>query len=813
MLHQADFNISNLTEERFDKTQDRTAKQQGLGSTDAGLAVCAKYIADTTAYVLTLKVPTEIVLIEPEIIALMALQVGISCVARAPKVSQAMYFLGSVAENEVFAAKVKLRSSSDKKALDRLAKSICKNHASPKARMAALRSASQKAGLARTTEWDKQLQAKIGLWLIDVCLATPVFVRIDMPDPADSYIAMTTEALAHADGVINALLMARPVMLPLLTQPEPWTDSTIVIDGYKHRLVRKNDKVIQAHIREGIRSGSMAPVLEAVNAIQNTPFKINKFILEMIEWSYANGVMIEGFPRINDLPQPERPIEWDLLTTDQQKVWKKTSSDVAKANRSNSNDRLTLTQDLAVADYIGDNTFWIPNFLDYRGRVYAITHFNFQRGDHIRALFLFDEGKPLDADGLYWLKVHLANCGDFQKISKQSFDARVAWADANLDLLQAIAEDPRGNTVWATADKPFLFLAACRALADHLKDPSTLISVPVSFDGSCSGLQHLAAMTRDEATARLVNLMDTLAPGDIYKTVADKALVSITADLSNPEFSEVAAKCIAYGVNRSLVKRNVMTYSYSSNKFGMGEQHMEDTMKPLAFEVLKGTITQHPFEVADDTTTKDGKTWTTPGRTASIYLANKVHAAIEETVKRPAKAMKFLISLARITANEGKPLIWHTPLGLPVVHRYPVMTSKCITLYLHDRGVTTKFQPRMQEEGKGIDKKKAANAAAPNFVHSMDACHLMQVVRESNTQGITSVALVHDSFGCLPTDAAKFRCVIGSTFKWLYDKDILNNIRDEVLGQLDTSGHRMQDLPEYGSYNIEDILKATYAFS
>jgi hypothetical protein len=71
-------------------------------------------------------------------------------------------------------------------------------------------------------------------------------------------------------------------------------------------------------------------------------------------------------------------------------------------------------------------------------------------------------------------------------------------------------------------------------------------------------------------------------------------------DDDKPERKTIAAMkklariALAYGVDRKLVKRNVMTFAYSSKEYGMGEQHFEDTMEPLELKLLKGEIDDHP---------------------------------------------------------------------------------------------------------------------------------------------------------------------------------------------------------------------------
>lgn len=806
--------VAALTAERFARTQERTATQQGLGSTDAGLAVVSKYLKESVDYVKSLKMPQEIDKLSPELVALVCLQIGLASVGSEDTLSQTVYSLGRAAEREVYAFKLTFAAQGCKerqRELARIVSGVCKRNGSLAVRKTALRAAAQRAGLG-SPAWPNKTAIRIGGWLLDVCLASEAFTRVLQPV---EHVTLTVEASGYASDIVEALLDARPAMLPLTAPPEPWVSNTATISGYRHHLVRKRDPMIQSAIRADIKSGRMSRVLEAVNGIQNVAFRINPVVLDMIEWSYGADVVIEGFPRRVDLAPPSKGCPWEDMTEDQRRLWKKNASDVARANRSNGCDRLGLASDLGVARHVGDRPFWLPANMDYRGRIYTIGNFNFQRRDHIRALFLFETGKPLDADGLYWLKVHAANCGDFDKASKLPFDERVAWVDQNWPRLKALAEAPKDDLWWTEADKPFLFLAAVAGLLEHDRDPLSLCRVPVSFDGSCSGLQHLAAMTHCHDTAGLVNLAATDRPGDIYLTVAALTERAIQADLGSAEFGEVAAKCLAYGIGRNLVKRNVMTYSYSSGRFGMGNQHMEDTMYPLALQVLEGKLSGHPFLVDADTTIgADGAFYTRAGYTASRYLAARVYAAIEATVTRPAVAMRFLQSLARATAHESKPLIWHTPLGLPVVLRYPVYDSNKVTLFLHDKGVRLRKEVRTRDETPQIDKARAAAAVAPGFVHSMDACHLQEVVRRAAVVGIESFVFVHDSFGCLPTDAERFRSVIKTSFDWLYsNQNVLADIRLETLEQIDTNAHRLAELPDYGSYNSQQIMKADYAFA
>jgi DNA-directed RNA polymerase, mitochondrial len=385
-----------------------------------------------------------------------------------------------------------------------------------------------------------------------------------------------------------------------------------------------------------------------------------------------------------------------------------------------------------------------------RHKAHYEAKFNFQRDDRVRALFLFADGEPIGEEGLYWLKVHLANCGDddregFIKVGKLTFNERVRWVDENLEKIKAIATAPLNELWWTKADKPFQFLAACFELSSALAQGPTFGSrLPISFDGSCSGLQHLSAMTRDEETAKLVNLTPSAAPQDIYETVAEIVHRRVEKDLEYPdEDAPVAQMWLDYGIARKVVKRNVMTYSYGSNDWGMAEQLREDLMRPLAEDVKNGKRKKHPFGEDE-------------GDAAAKYLAKYTYATIEMLVERPAAAMKFLQDLTSAAADHGLSLQWVTPTGFPWINRYYKQEAKQVRLFLHRLGLFRVLLTTGEDEAEPkINRRKAKNGVAPNCVHACDAAHLMRTVNAAVAEGITSIATVHDSFGCLPSRAER----------------------------------------------------------
>ena len=72
--------------------------------------------------------------------------------------------------------------------------------------------------------------------------------------------------------------------------------------------------------------------------------------------------------------------------------------------------------------------------------------------------------------------------------------------------------------MWMEAEDPFQFLAACFDLKEAMRArrPSEYqSSLPVHQDGSCNGLQHYAALARDEQGGIAVNLVPGVSPIEV----------------------------------------------------------------------------------------------------------------------------------------------------------------------------------------------------------------------------------------------------------------------------------------------------------
>jgi DNA-directed RNA polymerase, mitochondrial len=88
------------------------------------------------------------------------------------------------------------------------------------------------------------------------------------------------------------------------------------------------------------------------------------------------------------------------------------------------------------------------------------------------------------------------------------------------------------------------------------------------------------------------------------------------------------------------------------------------------------------------------------------------------------------------------------------------------------------------------------------------------LINAAVAEGITSIATVHDSFGCLAAQAERFRRVIREQFVQMYAKnDVLAQVLAEARDDLKDPKGLPDKPPERGSLDIEQVLEAEYAFA
>ena len=752
--------------------------------------------------------------LDPDLIALAGLSSCFRVISQMKPLSSVVFNIGSAIDDELWSAKL---HETDPKMAKRLVEKATRTHGNLGYRRKAVKSTAGKEGhvMSILSETDK---LNVGGFVLDAILrAVPeVFedYKVTTAKSTQNFLRLTTEASQALLEVREMQAWMHPAYKPMVVPPKPWES---FYNGCYHNpkvartvtLVRTRNKRHIALVQNAMRDGSMDYCLEALNAIQGTRWAINKPVYELVKWAYEEGKTLPSFPPRHHLARPERPKDYDKLTEEAKKGWRITAAQIAQRNRGIDSERIVMLQDLSTAEgLLQVSHFFIPHNLDFRGRVYPIPHFNQQRSDYVKAQLHFAEGRVLTASGIYWLAVHLANCGDFNKISKQPFDTRVNWVVANEQMIFDIARDPKATfATWSQADKPFSFYAACVEWYGYRMDPESFKShLAVALDGSNSGLQHYSCMMRSEREGALVNLQPTEKPADLYQTVADSVKAMVEADAAKG--LEVAKVVLRNGVTRSLCKRATMTFAYSSEEYGFREQLMDDVMRPAAVAVLQGHLEAHPWEMTR--TSKDGVTKPDGGFTAASYIAKLIWTAVNEIVTDACVGMAFFRRCAQLLAHEGKGLIWHTPVGLPVLHIYPEYRTKKVKLFLHDREVRLFARTGPTEV---VNKAKAADAVSPNVVHSLDSAALMLCVLDCSEAGVKDFSLIHDSFGAHPNDTETMYVAVRQSLINMYEAYCpFEEVRSQTYAAIDAK-EKVPQVPAKGTLELGRILDADYAFA
>lgn len=696
----------------------------------------------------------------------------------------------------------------DKKLAKRVESVAVNNNSSHIHRRKAALSVAKKGGY-EPERWTEERKIKAAAPIYNVILETSgvfeTWVQTKAEGKTVYKVGLTTQASDRIAEIDMEASWHQPILGPMVVQPKGWDalEGGCYIDPAMSEftpLVRHASGLQRKLLKAALDSGRLQPALDAINAVQRTPYCINTYVLDAVHWAWDNAKEVNGFPMRSHVPDPVYPDNYDDLDDFEKKGWKLKSRETRDFNRKVDSDRAMMAQDLTTAMEMQEyDHFFIPHNFDFRGRVYPIPVFNHHREDHIRSMFYFSRSKPVDQDALQWIAFQCANTGDFEKISKRPVAERIQWVEDNQEWLLRVGEDFEATyPLWKDADKPFAFLAACRELYRYSVEGDDYVSgLPINLDGSNSGVQHFAALGKCENDGRLVNLVPMHEPQDIYQTVADE----VAQELAQSDDTS-AKEWINFGIGRKLVKRNVMTFGYSATQFGFREQIIVDTLDPLKRDVSRGSLPVFPFsdKVA-----------------AASVLAKANWKAVNNVVTGARDGMEFFRKLSDLLSHRGKAVTWNTPIGFPVVNYYRPITVKRLKIYLFDRDAAkpTRSSVSVATEQLGkIDKKKSKAAISPNVIHSLDSSHLMSTVLDGLQEGIRDFMLIHDSFATTPADTWKLFHSVRRTFVEQYqDTCVYETILRDATKVLRDDKVELPPIPKKGDLDLSGVLTSMYCFA
>lgn len=580
----------------------------------------------------------------------------------------------------------------------------------------------------------------------------------------------------------------------MMCPPDPWTN--LRDGGYlspRRKIaqplmslssVRKSER---ARLRKDFTAENMPDVFAAVNYMQSVPYSVHQPTLQAIVrlWQAGGGVL--GVPSRNGPTKPAFPFGEDWTKADASEAelaafseWKRSCTTYYTAVRAW---RSKVREISGFIKTVQDKheSIYFPMFMDKRGRLYYRGSPNPQGSDIAKSTLHFAKRKPLGKQGVYWLKVHIANCAGQDKAK---FDDRARWTEQHWnDIKRALVDPEHFPEVWGT-DAPWCMYSAAYELymAYESGDPEAWeTGIIVHMDATCSGLQHFSAILRDPVGGSFVNLVaDETATQkqDIYARVALNAMRVIEQDTLDPdaEKAAIALWWLRTGIPRGMAKKPVMTYVYGATLRGtidFVEAYVRDEMG-LAFP--EGF---RPYDVA-------------------AYAAKKLFQGIAATVPAAEAAMQWLRNVAR-QMPRGQRMEWKSPTGFKVQHDY--MDYDEVRVRLRACGVEYVVVREYNDDTKPLPMQ---NAIAPNFVHALDASHLVFTALDMKVLEL-HIAGIHDSFGTHACDVAAMHGAIRGSFVRLYQG---RNVLSEFLWEVNGVG----EVPMRGTLDLESVRESEFFF-
>lgn len=555
--------------------------------------------------------------------------------------------------------------------------------------------------------------------------------------------------------------------------------------------------------------------VEAVNAIQDTPWQINRFVLDTItqfkelgqDVTVNNGKETEVILRF-EMPVDPRsydpvfdtmpPEQWQqMIPKDRKKHRRRRAKTLKKYEEHLGVWRSTKRIYDTAVEMTQFDKFYFPHNLDFRTRIYPIpTDLTPQSNDFSKGLLRFARPTALGDTGLFWMGFTVASHYGKDKLSPED---RYLYAKSPEFLAQCEAwvDDPLTNQGWLKTDAPFQFLAVAHewVWAHRMPDPRSFMSyLPGNLDGSCNGAQHLSILSRDLVGATATNCRNIRdengkpVRNDLYLGVGNKVWDVVQSDAAGgvEEAMEWLPKLVDESGRRTIVKRSVMTVPYGVTEFGVAEFMLKEHV-----------------DVEAENAWDEAK-----------YMRDRIWSSIGTVLKEGQAIQKYFSTCALICAEAAKPLVWDTPAGSKVTQAYRNVIQRRI------KGYDTKFyiyeEPEEDESDPdflnriGFDSKKMATAAPPNVVHSCDASHLQITVCRMKDVGIKDFSMIHDSFGCPFAHVGLMRDILRKSIVDMYGDNYLLKWKQSVEKY---SGLKMPEPPALGGFDINEILESEFFFS
>lgn len=480
--------------------------------------------------------------------------------------------------------------------------------------------------------------------------------------------------------------------------------------------------------------------------------------------------------------------------------------------------------------------FYLPIYMDFRGRIYyRPNQVTFQGSDLQKGLMCFPGGvsvgnRPWDPSR-YQLQVianHASNCFG-GGVDKGSLEERLYW------FQKAVSHWSVGSTkMLLEADEPF-----CLYTCMDLFTKGEWDRIPLQIDGTCNGLQHLAALFRDETAAPFVNLTGGHdRPADVYGEVGKRVMERLALLQGDRNAVWAHRLLAAIHVDRSLVKKAVMVLPYGGTRGTIDEAMLAGILEqgPKADYWLAGWRSTG----VSGTNTIWGD-WVEGNYAAYSERALKDHPLLHldakrlgglvwdvicEVLPRTMIGMKAFRDIARKVGT--RTLEWDTGFWDDKGDSLWVTQAKAKAdrsslrfMGLHLPGSVRGLTIRAGKDE--VDSLAHTTGIVANKIHSQDASHMARTMAAFVKRGGTSFGGIHDCFATRASQMGILKEAVRGTFAAQYNLDPLA----QAVQLYDLKGKTAEafgsfyelatwagvEFPADGTWKPEEVMDSEWCFS
>lgn len=507
----------------------------------------------------------------------------------------------------------------------------------------------------------------------------------------------------------------------------------------------------------------------------------------------------------------------------------------------------TVHDELVIGDHkrLGKKPFWLPIYMDFRGRLYPRTHtVNYQGSDLQKSLLCFsdrdDHGWELSEKQFQAIALHFSALAGV--CDKASLQEQIDWWRMWEGQDKVQSHDPifsygaqqagialKDNIQVLHPDKPHQFRAHHMLLR-----VGKLNQIPIQIDGTCNGLQHLSAMFEDEEAAPHVNLVDGDTPGDIYKVVAEKTLDT----LEKYKHEGWAQRISNLKIDRKLTKGVVMPLPYGMTRSGaedavIGKAVKQSDIVPTWWrECLKWT----PEGWKPDEEAIAGGYLAYADRDLEHHplfkldckrLTLVIWEEIEKTIPKAMQAMQAFKDIVGVVGDNV--LEWKLgPMDNDLVIKQAKSKAAMKRMRLKGLHLPDSVRTIQMLAGRGeVDSGYHRSGIVANFIHSHDADHLCRTMSGFKRIGGTSFGATHDCFMARPSEIELLHKAVRTSFFAKYNQAHMHPLHQAVTIRHPKSGKSEAEYPTWfafaeecgisfpsrGSLDLSEVLKSKWFFS